>query len=150
MSQKMPLWIAVTVVILFVGVAVWGRIRHEQNVQNVISNFAECAAAGNPIMESYPEQCTTKDGRHFVNNIPQQESTEKEKIDTYLRENINTLSPVEPVLGGTWYVVSSTIDVKTNSGVVIYEDGHIQEERTFSYMVNENGDFVDFVILKNN
>src|SRR3989344_8915797 len=32
-----------------------------------ITNFDECAAAGYPIMESYPEQCMTPDGRNFVN-----------------------------------------------------------------------------------
>lgn len=30
-----------------------------------ISNFEECAAAGNPIMESYPEQCSAN-GQTFV------------------------------------------------------------------------------------
>jgi hypothetical protein len=34
-----------------------------------ISSFAECAAAGYPIMESYPEQCATPDGRTFVNDV---------------------------------------------------------------------------------
>ena len=38
--------------------------------QAAISNFDECAAAGNPIMESYPEQCRTPDGRTFVRDIP--------------------------------------------------------------------------------
>ncbi len=32
-----------------------------------ITNFDECAAAGFPIMESYPERCATPDGRTFVN-----------------------------------------------------------------------------------
>ncbi len=32
-----------------------------------IRNFAECVAVGNPIMESYPEQCRSQDGRTFVN-----------------------------------------------------------------------------------
>ena len=32
-----------------------------------ISSFDECKAAGYPIMESYPEQCATPDGRTFVN-----------------------------------------------------------------------------------
>ena len=32
-----------------------------------ITNFDECAAAGYPIMESYPEQCAVPDGRTFVN-----------------------------------------------------------------------------------
>jgi len=35
----------------------------------VIANFEECAAAGNPIMESYPRQCRTEDGRLFVEEI---------------------------------------------------------------------------------
>lgn len=32
-----------------------------------IDSFTECADAGYPIMESYPEQCRTPDGRTFVN-----------------------------------------------------------------------------------
>jgi eight-cysteine-cluster-containing protein len=32
-----------------------------------ISSFEECALAGYPIMESYPEQCRTPDGRTFTN-----------------------------------------------------------------------------------
>jgi hypothetical protein len=32
-----------------------------------ITSFDECAAAGYPIMESYPEQCATPDGRTFIN-----------------------------------------------------------------------------------
>src|SRR3989338_7748710 len=32
-----------------------------------ITNFQECADAGYPIMESYPEQCATPDGRTFLN-----------------------------------------------------------------------------------
>ncbi len=35
----------------------------------VISNFEECAAAGNPVMESYPRQCRGADGRLFVEEI---------------------------------------------------------------------------------
>ena len=34
-----------------------------------INNFEECVAAGNPIMESYPRQCKTTDGQHFVEDI---------------------------------------------------------------------------------
>jgi hypothetical protein len=35
-----------------------------------ISNFEECAAAGNPIAKSYPPQCHTADGRVFVKELP--------------------------------------------------------------------------------
>ncbi|MBU0767180.1 Gmad2 immunoglobulin-like domain-containing protein [Patescibacteria group bacterium] len=37
--------------------------------QVTIENFDDCAAAGNPIMESYPQQCRTEDGRLFVQDI---------------------------------------------------------------------------------
>jgi len=35
-----------------------------------ISNFADCAAAGLPVTESYPRQCRTPDGSSFVEEIP--------------------------------------------------------------------------------
>jgi len=34
-----------------------------------IYSFEECAAAGYPVMESYPRQCNTPDGKHFVEEI---------------------------------------------------------------------------------
>ena len=37
----------------------------------VVANFEECAAAGNAVMESYPRQCRSADGRLFVEEIPE-------------------------------------------------------------------------------
>lgn len=34
-----------------------------------ISSFETCAAAGNPIAESYPPQCRTRDGRSFTEDV---------------------------------------------------------------------------------
>jgi len=34
-----------------------------------INSFDECLTAGNPAMESYPRQCRTADGKHFVEQI---------------------------------------------------------------------------------
>ncbi|MBD3259126.1 hypothetical protein GF371_00685 [Candidatus Woesearchaeota archaeon] len=39
-----------------------------------ISNFEECAAAGNPVMESYPRQCSAG-GRTFVEEVKLAEET---------------------------------------------------------------------------
>jgi eight-cysteine-cluster-containing protein len=36
----------------------------------LIASFEECEAAGNPVMESYPRQCRTPDGRIFVEELP--------------------------------------------------------------------------------
>jgi len=33
------------------------------------TNFEECAAEGNPVMESYPRQCISKEGEHFTEDI---------------------------------------------------------------------------------
>jgi hypothetical protein len=41
-----------------------------------ISNFEECVQAGYPVMESHPQQCRTKDGENFIEEI---KIDEKEK-----------------------------------------------------------------------
>jgi eight-cysteine-cluster-containing protein len=35
-----------------------------------INSYEECVAAGYPILESYPEQCMTPDGRSFTRVLP--------------------------------------------------------------------------------
>lgn len=35
-----------------------------------VTNFEECAAAGNPVMESYPRQCRSAEGVLFVEDVP--------------------------------------------------------------------------------
>lgn len=40
-----------------------------KTVNSLIDSFEECESAGNPIMESYPRQCRTSDGRNFVEEI---------------------------------------------------------------------------------
>lgn len=63
MSRNTKL-VAVFAVILIVGIAIW-QLKSRENPQNITS-FDECAAAGYPVMESYPEQCKTPDGRTFT------------------------------------------------------------------------------------
>src|SRR3989344_4870599 len=40
-----------------------------QQQEPTVNNFDECAAAGYPVMEKYPEECTTPDGRTFVKDV---------------------------------------------------------------------------------
>lgn len=49
------------------GVIFWVCEKSPKDV--VITNFEECAAAGNPVMESYPAQCRTKDGLMFAQEL---------------------------------------------------------------------------------
>ena len=39
------------------------------NVTAVITNFDDCVKAGNPVMESYPRQCSTPEGEVFVEDV---------------------------------------------------------------------------------
>jgi len=46
-----------------------------------VTNFEECVAAGYLVMETYPRQCKTPDGRIFDEIIPVQENTCQNKLD---------------------------------------------------------------------
>ena len=74
------------------------------------------------------------------------EIDEREKVEEYLRENIVSLSPVKAVLGGSWYVLSVLLNPNEDSGVVTYEDGHIQEKRDFTYLIGGDGEVSNLVI----
>jgi hypothetical protein len=65
---------------VFLNVHFWNEIRQFEKgekgifpdlpmLTNEITSFEECAAAGYPIMESYPEKCATPDGKSFVRDI---------------------------------------------------------------------------------
>lgn len=62
MRQVILVVLGVVIVMLL---ALWAN--HRAKNTSGIDSFAECVAAGNPVQESYPETCTTKDGKHFTN-----------------------------------------------------------------------------------
>ena len=68
---------------------------------------------------------------------------EIENVEAYLKKNISTLSPVKAVLGGTWYVLYSDINTSLDTGFVTYEDGHIQEKKSFSYTLDASQNVVN-------
>ncbi len=77
---------------------------------------------------------------------PNGQNTVESNVETYIRETISTLSPVEPVLGGSWYVVSVEVDAENNSGTVVYEDGHVQEKRDFTFTTDPEGGILTLTI----
>lgn len=58
---------ALILVILGLAGIYWIGLRMGGIEIPVVNSFQECVDAGNPVMESYPEQCRTADGRTFVN-----------------------------------------------------------------------------------
>lgn len=75
-----------------------------------INSFEECAAAGNPIMESYPRQCRAG-GRTFVEEIPEPEEEDLSDLIVVdsLAANDAIASPLT-ITGqarGNWYFEAS-------------------------------------------
>ena len=90
-----------------------------------ITNFEECAAAGNPVMESYPRQCTF-DGQTFVEEIEMQEPLGVfEDTMRYTTEE-PTIDPqkgyfVDEIADGIYWLVGGgyqTMFVTTGEGVI--------------------------------
>lgn len=64
-STKRNLIIIVTTLIILAAAGV-GAYFYMQRTKPV-NSYDECVAAGHPVMESYPEQCTGPDGKQFIN-----------------------------------------------------------------------------------
>lgn len=67
-------------------------------------------------------------------DTPYQEEAYKNRvmdIETYIGTHISELSPVQEVLGGTFYVTQ--VRAQNGTGVVNYEDGHMAYIADFSY-----------------
>lgn len=74
-----------------------------------VLTFEECVAAGNPVTESYPRGCTSKEGLHFTENIGNElEKADLIRIDSP-RPNQKVSSPLT-ITGearGNWFFEAS-------------------------------------------
>jgi hypothetical protein len=52
------------VVVLIAGFSYWNKTQVKQ-----ITKFEECVAAGYPVLEKYPRQCNTPDGKTFTQQV---------------------------------------------------------------------------------
>lgn len=115
-----------------------------------VNSFEECAAAGYPIMESYPRQCRTRDGKNFVESLSLDEyffqemiNTANEKLgvmpiegyspDMYLgvypglvKEDFNNVK----AYGGVWRVVGNELVFERNvpQNEITSADGTVNQE----------------------
>ena len=87
-----------------------------------IENFDDCVSAGNPVMESYPRQCNTKDGQHFTEEIGNELSLQDKIILDNPRPNQIITSPlvITGKARGTWFFEASFPVVLTDwDGLII-------------------------------
>jgi hypothetical protein len=116
--MKIKYLIGIIAIVVLAGVAVLVNRRGSQTAS--INSFEECAAAGYPIMESYPEQCRTPDGRVFVKQIAQQYS---DLIQVDVPKTDEVVSSPLTVTGkarGSWYFEASfPVKLLDANGVVL-------------------------------
>ncbi len=67
--------IIVLLLVLAFGLLAWFVFGSKPTVTTteklpLVLSFEDCAAAGYPVMESYPRQCNTPDGRHYTEELP--------------------------------------------------------------------------------
>lgn len=134
--------ILILIVIGLVAAGLWAFVLRsdleqpqDQEPLSVLS-FEDCVAAGYPVMESYPRQCKTPDGRTYAEELPAPEPT-------YVNASADMIRVTNPTPGavtgksftvtgearGNWYFEASfPIEVRDSSGnllttVVAQADG---------------------------
>lgn len=77
--------------------------------------------------------------------------SERSRVETYLRENINTLSPEPAVLGGKFFITNITF-LSTSQVLVSYEDGHNAFIGRVNFFLEPGGiiKILEFIIVKRN
>jgi len=106
-------------VIVFILIAVglawyFGFYQKEgKTLGSAISNFDECIEAGYPVLESYPRQCKTPDGKNFVEDI----GAETIKVKVYFNNDemdpefsCNKVFPVEREIPKTQAVARAGLE----------------------------------------
>ena len=97
-----------------------------------VTNFEECVAEGNAVMESYPRQCISKSGEHFVEEV-------EIKSDSSEETSFIDINSVSYLLAGKW---RSLEDEK-------FEREFLQDGRVFDYYEGqENVDQGQWVVFR--
>lgn len=121
MKNSKNLLFVLIIVAVVVGIVGWQKLKPQPPV---VTSYEDCAAAGYPIMESYPEQCRTPDGRTFVNLAAQPQTInvtgEVVCLPHKNREGPQTMECAYGLMdqNGTYYGLSSDI-----AGIPPYDVG---------------------------
>lgn len=135
-------------ILVVVGLATWVYAPVIPEVKPVtIQSFAECEAAGYPVMESYPRQCRIPEGLTFVEELPVPTATYTNASADLIVVDLPTpgavLGKKFSIMGkarGTWYFEASfPITVLDMHGLVLSQGVGTAEE---DWMTEE---FVPFV-----
>lgn len=121
--------------------------REQLNIEfgegSAVALFGEMIDKGDGV---YVYKDTTKLTSGFqMSQIDCEALDDKIIVEKYIRDNVETIVPEKPVLGGSWYITLVNINPSTKTGTMTYEDGHIQGNKSFSYIRNNNEVKINFI-----
>jgi hypothetical protein len=117
----------IALAVLLLAVSSYFYFTSAKSTENITS-FADCKKAGYPILESYPAQCKTPDGKTFTEDIGnEQEKSDFIMLDTP-RPNQTIRFPLE-IRGkarGTWFFEASFPVKLVDEGGFLIAQGNAQ------------------------
>jgi hypothetical protein len=120
--MKTYVWLLLIVLLLIAVAGYWFYMNGAQTP--VVRSFEECAAAGYPVMESYPRRCNDARGNSFTENIGNVLDKQNLIVSAFPTAGALITSPVIATgeARGTWYFEASfPITLEDSSGNVIGE-----------------------------
>lgn len=163
--MKANIIILIVLLLAIVGAALWFMTNRQDaapSEEPTVLSFGDCEAAGYPVMESYPRQCATPDGRTYAEELPAPEPTYVNASADLIRVGTPTPGAVtgKPVtiLGearGSWYFEASfPIEIRDTAGTVIatgyaeaQSDWMTTEFVPFTATVNVPSSFIGEAVL---
>ncbi|MCV0367318.1 MAG: hypothetical protein K5798_08685 [Nitrosopumilus sp.] len=117
-----------------------------QNRAEPIASFEECVLAGNSVMESYPRQCRTTDGKNFVEEIDDVLETPHEIEEKRSPVNVpDAINENDMLCQTSWNIetteVLDTVYVKNSvqSTIAQFGETYFLEERIIDVFENSVG-----------
>ena len=121
---------AVSSLVLIVAIGGWFWYFGSFEGDEPVTSFEECVESGNAVMESYPRQCNTDSGEHFVENIGNElEVSDLIRID-FPRPNGSVASPItiKGQARGYWFFEATFPIVLTDWDGLIIAEGYATAE----------------------
>lgn len=154
----------ILIIFLLAGVAITsGAFIFSQNQQKLreINSFEDCAKYY-PVMESYPEQCNTPEGKHFIREIPKEVSISEKKNGAWTeitgdgykinypgnwelkKDNNLTFNPPVHIINDWTYPYDISLWVEENDPKILAAE---LEEMIESYEKNRDNFYKEEVII---
>lgn len=125
--KKNLIIVIVVAILIIIAIFIWTKFFNQKEI--VCTMEAKLCTDGSAVGRTGPNcefaKCPEENTTPYLND--------QILVEKYFRENIKTLAPEKPVLGGSWYVLSVEINTYKKTGIVVYEDGHIQGKASFHY-----------------